>query len=120
MAKISRDRGKAFEREAANLFKEWGHNAYRTAQHMGKTGQAPDVVVKGLHLECKRRRSVAVYEWYDQAKADSLAEGKGNLPTVIFRADNKPPMVMMHFEDFIQLYNEWISGKELQDGDIKE
>ena len=115
MAKISRTRGASYEREVANLFKDWGHEAYRTAQHMGKTGKAPDVVVKGLHLECKRRRSVAVYDWYEQAKADALAEGKGNLPTVIFRADNKPTMVMMHFEDFIQLYNEWINGKEITD-----
>lgn len=110
MAKISRDRGAKFEREVANLFKDWGHEAFRTAQHMGKTGQAPDVKVKGLHVECKRRRQIASYEWYKQAKADSLAEGKGNLPVVVFRADNEPPMVMMHFEDFIQLYNEWING----------
>lgn len=112
--KISRDRGASFERETVRLFKDWGHDAFRTAQHMGKTGRAPDVKVKGLHVECKRRRSVAVYEWYEQARADSLAEGKGNLPTVIFRADHKPPMVMMHFEDFIKLYNEYISGKELE------
>lgn len=118
MAKISRDRGAAFEREVVHLFRDWGHEAIRTAQHMGKTGQAPDVKVKGLHIEAKRRRQIASYEWYKQAKADSLAEGKGNLPTVIFRADNEPPMVMMHFEDWIQLYNEWIAGKEIEDGKI--
>lgn len=114
MAKISRDRGAKFEREVANLFKDWGYDTFRTAQHMGKTGQAPDVKADGLHIECKRRRKIAAYEWYKQAKADALAENKGNLPTVIFRADNEPPMVMMHFEDWIQLYNEWISGKEAE------
>lgn len=120
MAKISRDRGASFEREVANLFKDWGYEAFRTAQHMGKTGQAPDVKVDYLHVECKRRRTIAVYEWYEQARQDALAEGKGNLPTVIFRADNKPPMVMMHFEDFIHLFNEYASGKELKDGSIEE
>jgi Holliday junction resolvase len=113
MAKISRDRGAAFEREVANLFKDWGHMAFRTAQHMGKTGQAPDVKAKYLHIECKRRRNIAVYEWYEQARADALAEGKGNLPTVIFRGDKKPPMVMMHFEDWMKLYNEYRSAREL-------
>lgn len=113
MAKISRDRGAAFEREVVHLFKDWGHEAIRTAQHMGKTGQAPDVKVNGLHVECKRRRSLAVMEFYKQAKADSLAEGKGNLPTVIMRADNEPPMVMMAFEDWIKLYNEYNSMETL-------
>lgn len=113
MAKISRDRGRRFEQEVVNLFKDWGHNAFRTAQHMGKTGQAPDVKVYGLHVECKRRRSLAVMEFYHQAERDARAEGKGNIPTVIMRADNEPPMVLLHFEDFIQLYNEWHSHKEL-------
>ena len=120
MAKISRDRGAKFEREVSGLFRDWGHEAFRTAQHMGKTGQAPDVKVKGLHVECKRRRSLAVMDFYKQARADALAEGKGNLPAVIMRADNEPPMVMMHFEDWIQLYNEWISGKEIKDGNIEK
>ena len=113
MAKISRTRGASFEREVVNLFKDWGHKAFRTAQHMGKTGMAPDVQVDGLHVECKRRRSLAVMEFYHQAEHDARAEGKGNIPTVIMRADNEPPMVLMHFEDFIQLYNEWHSHKEL-------
>ncbi len=111
MAKISRDRGAKFEREVVNLFKDWGHKAFRTAQHMGKTGQAPDVKVDGLHVECKRRRALAVMEFYHQAAADARAEGKGNLPTVIMRADNEPPMVMMCFEDWIQLYNEYYAGQ---------
>jgi len=109
MSKISRDRGAKFEREVVHLFKDWGHDAFRTAQHMGKTGQAPDVKVEGLHVECKRRRSLAVMEFYHQAERDARAEGKGNLPVVIMRADNEPPMVMLSFEDFVQLYNEWIS-----------
>lgn len=112
MAKISKDRGKRFEQEVVRLFKDWGHRAFRTAQYMGKTGQAPDVKVKGLHVECKRRRQATVYQWYEQAVADSLAGGKGDIPVVIFRADGKPPMAMMHFEDFMKFYNEWVAGYE--------
>lgn len=115
MAKISKERGKRFERETVHLFADWGHKAFRTAQHMGKTGQAPDVKVDYLHVECKIRRKIAVYEWYEQAKRDALAEGKGNLPTVIFRADDMPPMVLMAFEDWIQLYNEYHAGRSIDD-----
>lgn len=118
MAKISRDRGAKFERETANLFKDWGHDAFRTAQHMGKTGQAPDVKVRGLHIECKRRRSLAVMEFYHQAVRDAAAEGKGNKPTVIMRADNEPSMTMISTEFFMELYSNWIAGKEIENEKI--
>lgn len=121
MGKISRDRGAKFEREIANIFKDWGYEAFRTAQHMGKTGQTPDVKIDYLHAECKRRRSVAVYEWYDQARRDALAEGKGNIPVVFFRADGKPPMAMMHIESFIELFSEYYAGRKMkEDEDDRE
>lgn len=113
MAKISRDRGAKFEREVANFFKAWGYDSYRTAQHMGKTGQAPDVVADGLHIEAKRRRSLAVMEFYHQAERDAKAEGKGNIPTVFMRADGEPMMVMQEANDWMLLYNEWRSMKTL-------
>ena len=88
MAKISRDRGAAYEREIANEFKDWGYKAYRTAQHMGKTGQAPDVSgIPGLHPECK-----------------------GNVPVVFCRADMEESLAIVRLEDFIQMYREWEAG----------
>lgn len=121
MAKISRDRGVSYEREVANIFKARGYDAYRTAQHMGKTGKAPDVVAPGLHIECKRRRAVAVYEWYEQAEADAQAEGQGNIPVVFLRADGKKSLALVEAEsDFMRFYSEYMSGKELTDGNIKE
>ena len=111
MAKISRDRGAAYEREIANAFKDWGYKAYRTAQHMGKTGQAPDVGgIPKVHAECKRRRSIAVYEWMKQAINDSKAEDKGNIPVVFCRADNEESLVVIRLEDFLTIYREWESG----------
>lgn len=111
MAKISRDRGASYEREIANAFKDWGYPAYRTAQHMGKTGQAPDVSgIPGLHPECKRRRSIAVYEWMKQAVNDSKAENKGNIPVVFCRADGEESLAVMRLEDFLKIYREWEAG----------
>ena len=85
----------------------------KTAQHMGKTGQAPDVVADGLHIEAKRRRSLAVMEFYHQAERDAKAEGKGNIPTVFMRADGEPMMVMQEANDWMLLYNEWRSMKAI-------
>lgn len=109
MSKLSREKGKRFERYVANLFKDWGYEAHRTAQYKGNTGEAGDVEgIPGIHIECKHYKAIGrVYEWYEQAERDARAAGKGELPTVIFKADAQPPMVMMHFEDWILLYNEW-------------
>ena len=112
MAKISRERGKIFEREVANFFKDYGYDAYRTAQHKGKTGLAADVEnVPNLHIEAKRRRSIGVYEWMHQAQDEAKAEGKGNIPVVFCRADDEKMLVVMRAEDWIQLYREWEAGR---------
>lgn len=109
MSKLSREKGKRFEREVSNRFKDWGYKAHRTAQYRGNTGDAGDVEgVPGIHIECKHYKEIGrVYDWYEQAKRDTDAARKGDLPAVIFKADAKPVMVMMEFDDWIQLYNEW-------------
>lgn len=108
---MSRDKGARFEREVARLFKDWGYNAERSAQHCGKTGQAPDVIgVPGIHIECKHVERMSLYDWYNQAKNDAEASGTGNLPTVIHKQNNKPILVTMEFNDWIRLYNEFITG----------
>ena len=53
--RASREKGKRFERDVANFFKEYDvKSARRTAQCMGKTGAAGDVEgVPSVHVECK-------------------------------------------------------------------
>jgi len=70
------------------------------------------VTVPGLHAECKRRRSIAVYEWMSQAVHDAEAEGKGNLPAVFCRGDDREMLTIMRTDDFLQLYREWEAGNE--------
>ena len=126
MGKMSREKGKRFERFVANLFKDWGYEAHRTAQYKGNTGQAGDVEgVDGIHIECKAQERMNLYEWIEQAERDARAEGKGNFPVVIHKANNKPILVTMPFPFWIQMFNEWHSVKKLQekwglsDGEIK-
>ena len=115
MGKMSREKGKRFERLVASLFKDWGYDAHRTAQYRGNTGQAGDVEgVPGIHIEAKHQERMMLYDWMEQSQADARAEGKGNLPVVIHHANNKPILVSMRFEHWVQLYSEWQSIKTLQ------
>lgn len=118
----SKRKGSKFELEVAHLFRDWGYDAHRTAQYHGKTGQAADVQIdgSGLHIECKNYKEIAVYKWYEQAVNDSKAAGKGDIPIVVFKGNNKPPMVMLAFEDFIQMYNEFASDRDIRSKDNVE
>lgn len=111
MGKFSRDKGARFELEVAGWFRDYGYNATRSAQHSGKTGQAADVIgVAGLHIECKHCEKMHLYDWMSQSDRDTKAEGKGNIPVVIHKANYRAPLVTMHFEDFIKIYREWEAG----------
>jgi len=101
----SRRKGALFELVVAKLFKGYGYNAYRTAQHCGKTGDAPDVAgVPHLHIECKSYKDIGWrYEWLEQAKRDCK---EGKLPVVIHKTNGNPVLVTMQFDDWMQLYND--------------
>lgn len=110
--KMSRDKGARGERYVAALFREYGYDAERTAQHCGKTGQAADV--KGIpliHAEVKFQEKMHLYDWMDQAIRDSEAEGSGNLPTVFHKQNHKDLLVTMRFDDWMKLYTEWEAGQ---------
>lgn len=110
MGKLSRDKGARFERQLASLFREQGYEAYRSAQHCGKTGDAADVIgLPGIHVEAKHYANRAFdYDWLDQAKRDSAKSG--SIPTVFHKIDNHEIVVTMRLEDWFKLYREWEAG----------
>lgn len=109
MGKMQRDKGASFERQVAGMFKDYGYNAFRTAQHCGNTGVAPDVSgVPGIHIECKAVEKMRLYEWIEQAKRDS--KKRGDKPVVIHKQNYKDVLVTMRFDDWIDLYREWEAG----------
>jgi hypothetical protein len=106
MAINSRDKGARFERTIAGMFRDYGYQAERTAQHCGKNGDAPDVRgVRGIHIETKAVERLNIYDAMDQAKRDS--KNTDNLPTVIHKKNNHEVLVTMRFEDWMKLYMEW-------------
>lgn len=108
MGKMSREKGKRYEREIASKLKEYGYDARRTAQYCGNTGDASDVVgLDGIHIEAKHQEKIMIYDWMAQAINDSSEEGKGNIPAVFFRKNHCETLVCMRFDDFMKLYKEY-------------
>lgn len=55
-----------------------------------------------ISIECKARSSIAVYKWLEQAQSNS----NGNLPIVVARGNNKPPIVILSALEFFNLMKE--------------
>lgn len=113
MGKMSREKGKRFERQLANYFKERGYDARRSAQFCGKTGDAADVVgIPGIHAEAKHCETMRLYDWMAQAVRDAEA-GQDGLPTVFHKKNNADILVTMRLDDWMKLYERGIGdGKE--------
>lgn len=109
LGKMSRQKGKAYEREIARILREAGFaGARRTAQFCGKTGEAADLTgVPGFHIECKRREAIAIYPWMHQAEAEAH---EGEIPVVIFRKSREENLVTMTLNDFLLLAGGKIAG----------
>lgn len=104
MGKInSKDKGKRFERQLANILKARGYEARRTAQFCGNTGEAADVIgLPGIHIEAKHQETMRLYDWMHQAERD--AAGGGNIPMVIHKKNNEETLATMRLDDFLDLY----------------
>ena len=106
----SKDKGKRFEREIANLLKDYGYDARRTAQYCGNTGDASDVVgLPGIHIECKAQEQMRLYEWMQQAIRDS--EKSGKMPAVFHKKNYADILVTMRLDDWMTLYKSSILSK---------
>lgn len=104
MGKMSREKGKRFERQLAHYFQEHGFDARRSAQFCGKTGQAADVIgLPDIHCEAKHQEKMMLYDWIEQAVRDSEAAGDGK-PTVFHKKNNADILVTMRLDDWMDLY----------------
>lgn len=112
MGKMSREKGKRFERQVAHAFQEYGYPARRAQQFAGKEGNHDVVGVPGLSIECKHVERLNIYDAVEQSIRDAQ---DGEMPTVIHRKNGKPMLVTMTFDSWIDLYREWEAGKYLED-----
>lgn len=100
MGKMQLEKGKRGERELAKILCKYGYECRRGQQYCGANGDADVVGLPGIHIECKRRERINIYDAMKQAASNS----KDNLPTVFFRKNNSDWLVTMRLEDWIYLY----------------
>lgn len=119
MGKMSRNKGKRYERELASTFRKYGYqDARRTSQYCGNTGDASDVVgLPGIHVEAKHQEQFRIYEWMLQATNDS-AKSKDK-PVVFFRKNKEETLVCMKLDDWMTLYEAWREKNEKESSENK-
>ena len=102
MGMMSRRKGAACEREAAEKLNEvLGTRFHRGRQYHGGP-ESPDLAgdLPGLHLEVKRVEALRLYPSLEQARRDA---GTGEVPAVIHRMNKKPWVVIVYADDLIRL-----------------
>ena len=101
MGKMSKEKGKAGEREVAALLRSYGFTARRGQQFAGG-GDSPDVVhdIPGVHIEVKRTEQLNLYAALAQAAGDST---EGETPVIFHRKNAMPWVVVLGAHDFLSL-----------------
>lgn len=102
MGKMSKRKGAAGEREAAEKLNEvLGTRFHRGRQYHGGP-ESPDLAgdLPGLHLEVKRCERLRLYEALTQARRDASVT---QVPAVLHRANQKPWVIVVDVEDLIRL-----------------
>lgn len=112
MGKInSKKKGASGERELANKLKEFGYNTRRGQQYNGLEGE--DVVgLDYIHIECKRVERLDLGAAMYQATKDAK---ENQLPAVFHRKNHSKWLVTMELDNWMQLYNEFYSGRKLEE-----
>jgi len=108
----ARLKGANFERELAKLFRDTvGISAERgLAQTRGGGAEVADVHMDYLHIEAKRHKICSIKGALEQAIRDSSKKEK--LPVAITKDDRKAILVTMRFDDWIELFKEYVTVQE--------
>jgi hypothetical protein len=106
MGRMSRQKGKRGEREAAaELGAILGVTARRGVQYQGGP-DSPDVVLEGvpIHVEAKRTERLSLWAAIEQAKADAPT---GSVPIVWHKANRRESVVIVEtarLPDLVEAY----------------
>ena len=106
MGKRQRERGAETEREVCE--KIAAGTGWVVKRELGQARDGGcDIRLGQFVLEVKRRKSIAVYEWVDQAVA---ACAPYEVPVVVWRGDKREFLVIQRLEDWMKM-----AKKELPD-----
>jgi hypothetical protein len=113
--KLSRRKGKVFEREVAAGYREIFGEQVKRGWQAREGHDAPDVEnVPGLWVECKHHQHVNVHNALEQAEADSA---KAMMPLAVrsiahCKDDNKKPIVVLRQEHWFEIVAALNAGKK--------
>lgn len=110
MGRMSRQKGKRGEREAAaELGQLLGVDARRGVQFQGGP-DSPDVVLANvnIHVEAKRVETLKLYAAIDQAASDAGTK----VPCVWHRRNNKPSVVIVETARLLELAREVVRAAD--------
>ena len=101
----SRRKGHRFERELVHRFREAMPEAEIRRGLQSRSGEeVSDVEVPCFWIEAKHHHRTNVRAALEQAVTTSP---KGRWPVAVCKDDQKPPLVAMALEDFLDLVGEW-------------
>lgn len=99
MGKRQRERGAETEREVCE--KIAASTGWVVKRELGQARDGGcDIRLGQFVLEVKRRKSIAVYEWVDQAKA---ACAPYEIPVVVCRGDKREFLVIQRLDDWMKM-----------------
>lgn len=91
----SRRKGASAEREFRDVLRTFGFKAYRD----GRLDADLAHNVPGVHIEVKRRETLAIPAWCRQAERDS----RGLVAVVAFRRSREPWRVVVPADEYLRL-----------------
>ena len=101
MGKLSRNKGKRYERELANYLSDNGFPSRRGQQFSGGS-DSPDVVSDfPFHIEAKHVQALNLYS----AMSQSIRDSGDKPPCVIHRKNNSESMFTCRLSDVVALLN---------------
>lgn len=101
VAKASRAKGVAFEREVARVYEDAGWTV------RGLEGKGDHLAFQAgggrnwpQHVECKRQERIQLPMWLRQAKGEAPT---GTIPVVVFRQNRTEPYACLPLRDLLRL-----------------
>lgn len=118
IGRMSRNKGKAFERTVSKMLTSRGFPARRAVQFDGMFDHDIKVEIP-FNFECKAVENLNIYKAMVQSRADALRAN--TIPTVVHKRNNTTPLITMDFTHFLDLL-QWAMGyvDEGNTLDIKE
>ena len=106
MSKLSRNKGANYEREISKTIHEVLGVRVKRNLTQYQQGEEGDLLMGPFVLECKRRKSIAIYEWMAQADAACKPD---QVPVVVCRGDGKKSLMVMWLDDGLPLLGNELS-----------